>query len=499
MIYYISDNYCFTRLHSVAKNDKNTMKEGCFMKKKLLSIIMALVMCLSVLPLATSAAITDNLLTNPSFENGLDGWTSPDGKWSTVEEESGYEPQDGNHFAWPTGANRENTYIYQDVSLNGHNVGETLIFNVMVCNYDQAPHDMGQVVVKFLDASGNTVKEYIQQQRNPDWNSQTIIATLPTGAVTARIELWAIWYVGGDVDAYYDDASVVVTTEKYNLVYITEKDGKETAKEGDTLYLTADNSISKNPLDYTWSSSYEIAATVDENGVVTVYTEDEFAIYAKDKASMVVGVYWVNSENENLKPAAGSSWASAGLAEADAMGLIPDCLKGADLTKPITRAEFAAVAVKAYEALSGVTELPSTDNPFTDTNDSEVVKAFNLGITAGISVDKFAPDTLLNREQAATMLTRTFKRATMDGWTLQTDGSFPLTYEKPAPFADDAYISDWAKDSVYFMAANGIITGIGENRFAPKNTTTEEQAIGYADATRQQALIIATRMVKNLK
>lgn len=192
------------------------------MKRRFLSLAMALIMCLSLLPGMALAATTDNLLVNPSFENEMNGWTCPDGKWHTVEEESGYEPQDGQYMAWPTEAYCENTYIYQDVALSGYKAGDSLVFNVMVCNYDQAPHDMGQVVVKFLDASGKVLKDYVQQQRNPNWNSQTIIATIPTGAVTARVELWAIWYVGGDVDAYYDDASVVLTTEKYNLVYITE-------------------------------------------------------------------------------------------------------------------------------------------------------------------------------------------------------------------------------------------------------------------------------------
>ncbi len=199
-------------------------------------------------------------------------------------------------------------------------------------------------------------------------------------------------------------------------------------------------------------------------------------------------------------PASGSEWANEELAKADAMGLIPDCLDGADLTQDITRAEFAAVAVKVYEALSGTPAIPAVTNPFTDTNDVEVLKAYNAGITSGTGDGTtFEPGTLLNREQAATMLTRVFKRVSMPGWTLATDGQFTLSYTKPAAFADDADISDWAKDSVYFMAANGIINGVGNNEFAPKNVTTEEQATGYANATREQALLIAVRMVENLK
>ena len=82
---------------------------------------------------------------------------------------------------------------------------------------------------------------------------------------------------------------------------------------------------------------------------------------------------------------------------------------------------------------------------------------------------------------------------------METDSQFRLDYKMPSPFADDADISSWARDSVYFMAANGIINGIGNNLFAPRNTTTEQEATGYANATREQALAIAVRMVRNLK
>lgn len=104
-------------------------------------------------------------------------------------------------------------------------------------------------------------------------------------------------------------------------------------------------------------------------------------------------------------------------------------MKNADLTKPINRAEFAAVSVKLYEKLSGATAAPVATNPFRDTQDPEVLKAFNLGITNGVAPDRFASGDLLNREQAATMLTRVFKRAFVQGWTLEDDGKFTLNYQ----------------------------------------------------------------------
>jgi len=86
------------------------------------------------------------------------------------------------------------------------------------------------------------------------------------------------------------------------------------------------------------------------------------------------------------------------------------------------------------------------------------------------------------------MLTRVEKKAYIPGWTLATDSSYTLNFTQPARFADDGNISGYAKASVYFMNAKGVINGTGNNMFSPAVT-----------ATRQEALIIAARMVDNLK
>ena len=217
------------------------------------------------------------------------------------------------------------------------------------------------------------------------------------------------------------------------------------------------------------------------------------------------GWYWNDISNDDYTRGfvcewdfISSDWAQTEIDKAKDMDLIPDVLKNQDLTKSITRAEFAAVAVKVFENLSGGKAVPIVNNPFTDTKDVEVLKAYGIGAVNGTSATTFTPDALLNREQCATMLTRVFKRITLAGWTLENDSRFKLDYKMPAKFADDADISDYARDSVYFMAANGIIKGVGNNRFAPKNTTTAQEAQGYANATREQALAIAVRMVENL-
>lgn len=127
--------------------------------------------------------------------------------------------------------------------------------------------------------------------------------------------------------------------------------------------------------------------------------------------------------------------------------------------------------------------LPSINNPFTDTKYVEVLKAYNTGITIGVSATEFNPNDLLNREQAATMLTRVFKRATMKGWTIETDAQFELDYKKPAVFADDNRISEWAKDRVYFMVANEIINGVRSNKL---HRRTQQPKKKQQDMEKQQ-------------
>ena len=227
---------------------------------------------------------------------------------------------------------------------------------------------------------------------------------------------------------------------------------------------------------------------------------DDFRFYdVALSADSVMSIY-----NDGSKPAytGASDWAKPELDKAASYGLIPDVLRGQDMTKSITRAEFAAVAVKLYENLSGKTAPAVNINPFTDTNDPEVLKAFTLDIVGGVGDGKFDPGALLNREQAAAMLTRVYKEVYWAGWTLKDDATYTahtLDYMGVTPFADNDNISAWAQPSVYFMVKHKIINGIGNNKFAPKNTTSAEVATGYANATRETALIIASRVVENLK
>ncbi len=194
-----------------------------------------------------------------------------------------------------------------------------------------------------------------------------------------------------------------------------------------------------------------------------------------------------------------STWSTPEMEEAYDAGLIPETLIGTDLTEPVTRAEFSAVAVELYEALSK-REVSGVKTTFKDISSDECVgyieKAYGLDIVVGMSDTEFMPALGITREQLATMLCRTIKKYKFPEWTYETDSDYYLDSEGVKKFADDNEISDYAKPSVYYMVKMGIINGVDETHFAPRNTTTEQEAAGYASATREQAIALSLRTFK---
>lgn len=198
-----------------------------------------------------------------------------------------------------------------------------------------------------------------------------------------------------------------------------------------------------------------------------------------------------------------AEWATPELEKAAEYGLIPDVLVAKDMTQPITRGEFAAVCVKLFEAMTDGRAVMSSSCKFTDISSNEnrnyILKAYNIGAVLGISETEYAPNTLLSREQLATMLTRVYKKSQWADWTIDTDDNYTINYSGVQKFDDDNEISDYAKPSVYFMVKYNVLSGIGNNKFAPKNSTPVQEAEGYANATREQAIAMSLRSFENLR
>ncbi len=234
-------------------------------------------------------------------------------------------------------------------------------------------------------------------------------------------------------------------------------------------------------------------------------------VRGSENGSYYIQQYEWDDNNDGSRPyicewdtwTAAAEWSTPELQKAAENNLIPDVLVGKDMTEPITRGEFAAVAVNLFEAMTGGRAVMSSECEFTDIADNEnrnyILKAYNIGAVTGYDSETFAPDDLLQREQLAAMLCRVYKRSEWSDWTIETDDLYTINYSGVKKFADDDLISDYAKPSVYFMVKYGVLSGVGDDKFAPKNSTPAEEAEGYANATREQAVVMSLRSFENLE
>lgn len=144
-----------------------------------------------------------------------------------------------------------------------------------------------------------------------------------------------------------------------------------------------------------------------------------------------------------------------------------------NLTGYITRAEFAALAVELYRAMTGETPTYG-DNPFTDIAEGDtyyqyIIAAYDLKIVTGKTTTTFRPDALVTRQEAAAMLSRVYKAV---------GGEIPAV--TATSFADDGEMAVYARDAIAFMSGKGIINGVGNNRFNPKGNASVEVALKIA-------------------
>ena len=96
---------------------------------------------------------------------------------------------------------------------------------------------------------------------------------------------------------------------------------------------------------------------------------------------------------------------------------------------------------------------------------SYIAVASSCGIIKGYEDNSVKAETAITREDFATMINR----------ALLAVGKELNQKEELNVFADCDDISDYAKDSVSKMKYFGIINGVGENMFAPKNNATRAE------------------------
>jgi len=108
-------------------------------------------------------------------------------------------------------------------------------------------------------------------------------------------------------------------------------------------------------------------------------------------------------------------------------------------------------------------------NPFTDTDNPIIIKAFNAGIINGVGNNLFAPDASLSRQELCVMIIRAM---TASGIVFGDDKEY--TFQKS--YSDEETISSWATTQVRIMNDFKIMNGTGD-KLEPLAPLSVEQSI----------------------
>ena len=130
----------------------------------------------------------------------------------------------------------------------------------------------------------------------------------------------------------------------------------------------------------------------------------------------------------------------------------------------VTRAEFLSMLVRAFSLTSDNTEVPFGDVGGEWYYDSIRI-AYGLGIAAGYEDGSFRPDAQITREEMAALALRAASKA-----------GISIPSGNAVTFTDSWDIADFAKEAIDTMTAAGIINGMGDGTFAPKETANRAQA-----------------------
>ena len=217
--------------------------------------------------------------------------------------------------------------------------------------------------------------------------------------------------------------------------------------------LRDNHTIEKLVEKYNLNKPFDDEADANYSYVIPITTVDDV------DAEPIDEVNWT----EATTVPAPSEWASKDIDLAYAVG-IADTNKDYIYKNNITREEFCELIYNLINVLG--TDIEDASEDFADTDNKSVAALFTMGIINGKNATEFAPNDYLTREEAATIIVRMVNKIVPMAAT-------EMWFE----YDDINEVSEWASDSIQTISNLGFMNGVGNNRFAPKDTYTTEQAI----------------------
>lgn len=263
---------------------------------------------------------------------------------------------------------------------------------------------------------------------------------------------------------YKDGEDWAKSKEKYAIVFpsMDKTSIKSSATPVESIYsqiniaieeLRDNHTIEKLVEKYNLNKPFDDEADANYSYVIPTTTVDDV------DAEPIDEVDWT----EATTVPAPSEWASKDIDLAYAVG-IADTNKDYIYKNNITREEFCELIYNLINVLG--TDIEDASEDFADTDNKSVAALFTMGIINGKNATEFAPNDYLTREEAATIIVRMVNKIVPMAAT-------EMWFE----YDDINEVSEWASDSIQTISNLGFMNGVGNNRFAPKDTYTTEQAI----------------------
>ena len=469
------------------------------MRKKIVSLCMALALCLGLLPVTALAAAP---IGQVLYVGGVQ--ISSTGYWTT--------DSDGNVTASTAGETPTDNYIHYDAENNVLTLHNATIKNELEFTDSLTLEEGGTATLTATITPSNATDQ------NVTWSSdnESVATVDQNGRVTAVAQ------GGATITAAVDgkSAKCSVTVNAAAPVPVTSVSLDKTSlglTEGDTETLTAtvepSDATNKN---VTWSTSDASIATVTDGVVtavapgtatITVTTEDgnktatcavtvtaatvpvtgvtlnktSTSLYVGDTETLTPTITPDNATNKNV------TWSSddTSVATVDASGLVTAVARGT--------AVITATAADGSGASASCTVTVSSYLPPANPNYRITVEATQGGtVTADPTAAKAGATVTLtpvpDRGYQVGSVAVTDRFGDPVAVTEQADGTYTfvmpngqvtvtVTFEEtPLPFTDVTE-GDWFYDAVRYAYETGLMDGVGDSLFAPNSDTTRAQLV----------------------
>ncbi len=166
-----------------------------------------------------------------------------------------------------------------------------------------------------------------------------------------------------------------------------------------------------------------------------------------------------------------ASWAEEAVRAMDGMGLVPNAVKASPMDGIITRQNMCKMIMLTFKQMMGISDadLGTPEDPFTDTDDLDVLNACRLGIVNGKGDGTFGPDEPITRQDFFAMSVRFL---TAIGYPYSDDETCDLR-----KFVDADLLSNYAKAPTRLVVGIGAVSGNTKNELCPKDEIVCQEAI----------------------